>query len=462
MYLRRINIENIRSIKKLNMSFPQSDQAGWHVLIGDNGSGKSTIVKAISLALLDLNDILATRENWENWLGPENDEGKISLEILRDKKYDFDGLNIDSDTVNNKIKFKRYRTINDDNEPDNSDLESDIFSFKVLEVSSVQLDEVITGNTLAKNYQGINRQYLNLRKGAWFSVAYGPYRRFSGGAMDKENLYKTHPRLGAHLSVFSEDVALTEALSYLKELHIQDNSNKINNSEKNSESKILEGIIKFINISELLPHNSKLDQLSINQVTFKDANNQLISANQMSDGYRSVLSMIFELIRQLIIFYGHKAVFNQINQNNMVIDLPGVVIIDEIDTHLHPTWQTRIGDWFTKYFPKIQFIVTTHSPLVCRAAVNGSIWRLAKPGSNQCSEEITGLEKEKLIYGNILDAYGTELFGSSPVRSEKSSILLDKLGSLNIRAALGKITESEEIERLNLQKLLSTDDPINF
>ena len=50
---------------------------------------------------------------------------------------------------------------------------------------------------------------------------------------------------------------------------------------------------------------------------------------------------------------------------------PGVVLIDEVDAHLHPTWQRRIGLWFREHFPKLQFIVSTHSPLICQAATVG-------------------------------------------------------------------------------------------
>ena len=46
----------------------------------------------------------------------------------------------------------------------------------------------------------------------------------------------------------------------------------------------------------------------------------------------------------------------------------GVILIDEIDAHLHPAWQKRIGFWLKAHFPNIQFIVTTHSPFICQAA----------------------------------------------------------------------------------------------
>jgi AAA domain, putative AbiEii toxin, Type IV TA system len=124
--------------------------------------------------------------------------------------------------------------------------------------------------------------------------------------------------------------------------------------------------------------------------------------------------------------------------------------------HLHPTWQTRIGEWFTHFFPQIQFIVTTHSPLVCRACENGSIWRLTSPGSNIQSGEIKGTDRERLIFGDILDAYGTDIFGKTAAKAAKTDEKKDELGKLNMMAAFGKITEKDEKIRQELLKVLST------
>ena len=173
----------------------------------------------------------------------------------------------------------------------------------------------------------------------------------------------------------------------------------------------------------------------------------------MSDGYRSVLSMTIDIIRFLIETYGVEKVFP--NKTQVTIDLPGVVLIDEVDAHLHPTWQTRIGQWFTKYFPNIQFIVTTHSPLVCRACENGSIWRLAAPGSSNESGEITGTYKKRLIYGNVLDAYGTEVFGENVSISEESDDKMNRLTLLNNKSIQGETSDAEEQELSELKSFLT-------
>ena len=290
-----------------------------------------------------------------------------------------------------------------------------------------------------------------------FSAAYGPYRRFKGGDSRWDELFslQSYDKLAAHLSVFGEDVALTEAINWLIGLNYE-------SLESNTKSRhTLENLKKLINSEDFLPHNTKLESVSSEGVFFKDGNDTTISVNQMSDGYRSILSMTFELIRQLVRIYGAEMVFKNIEKDEMIIALPGVVLVDEIDAHLHPTWQTRIGQWFLKYFPKLQFIVTTHSPLVCRAAETGSIWRLAAPGSDEKSGEVTGIDRERLIYGNILDAYGTEVFGEDVSISHDSVEKQEVLVKLSKKKMLDAISPEEE-KLQDLKKVFTTDAPIEL
>jgi hypothetical protein len=261
-----------------------------------------------------------------------------------------------------------------------------------------------------EDYMTLPKDDLNI---GWFFAGFGPFRRFKGGEYDKD-LEISNPRASAVISLFDEKYTLSEALVWLQKLHY-----KGLDGDKKSES-TLNNLIDFLNykdeddaVKNLLPFGTRLSKVSSEGVFFMDGNGNEVEINQLSDGFRSILSLAFELIRLLIRFYDEEKVFKNFKNGDYTIDLPGVVIIDEIDAHLHPTWQTRVGQWFTKYFPALQFIVTTHSPLVCRAAENGSIWRLSAPGSKIPSGEITDADKDRLIYGNILDAYSTDAFGEN-------------------------------------------------
>ena len=131
----------------------------------------------------------------------------------------------------------------------------------------------------------------------------------------------------------------------------------------------------------------------------------------------------------------------------------GVVLVDEIDAHLHPTWQRRIGYWLTKHFPKLQFLVTTHSPLICQAAEHGSIFRLATPGTSEEPRMVTGVERDRLVFGSVLDAYGTELFGQDVSRSASSKQKQQELAELNKKALAGGLSAAEQKKRVQLRSL---------
>ncbi len=429
MYIKSINIQNIRSIKVFEMTFDA--HAGWHVLLGDNGAGKSTIVKSIALALIGPDSFGALRQDWREWLKNDALKGHIKLQITQDSRFDL--VSSRGNTASNnskitpKIDFDKNGTI------------------------------TVKTNVDRESKSEISPKRYNWGTGTgWFSAAFGPYRRFAGGNPEKERVFYTDPKAGAHLSVFGEDIALSEASRFLIDLHIKKLENK-------PEGNYLEQIITFINNAELLPHHAKITHVNSGGVFCIDGNDQEVVALQLSDGLRSILSLAFELIRQLIRVYGEDKVFEHIRLGKNYIDLPGVVLIDEIDVHLHPTWQTRIGQWFTQHFPQIQFIVTTHSPLICRAAENGSIWRLATPGSNLQSGKVSDVDKNKLMYGNVLEAFSTELFGQNIEKSEQGIEKSKRLAILANKEAYNANLDAKEKKEIQLlRQTLVTDATIEL
>ena len=79
--------------------------------------------------------------------------------------------------------------------------------------------------------------------------------------------------------------------------------------------------------------------------------------DDLSDGFRSILSMVADLSYRMVRL-------NPQLGEQAVLETPGVVLIDEIDMHLHPLWQQTVLLDMQRAFPKVQFIVTTHSPQV--------------------------------------------------------------------------------------------------
>lgn len=88
--------------------------------------------------------------------------------------------------------------------------------------------------------------------------------------------------------------------------------------------------------------------------------------DDLSDGFRSVISMVADLAYRMVRL-------NPQLGEQAVVDTPGLVLIDEIDMHLHPLWQQTVLLDLQKAFPKVQFIVTTHSPQVLSSVPASSI-----------------------------------------------------------------------------------------
>ncbi len=85
MYIQKAEIKNIRSIIDFEIEF--KNPAGWHVLIGDNGAGKSTIIRSMALGLIE-NQAQGLREDWNDWLNETADNGKITVNLFRDEVFD--------------------------------------------------------------------------------------------------------------------------------------------------------------------------------------------------------------------------------------------------------------------------------------------------------------------------------------------------------------------------------------
>jgi len=419
MYLERIQIQNIRSIENAvwNGGLTPVYGAGWHVILGDNGSGKSSFIRAVALALVGPSEAKALRQDWNEWLRRNQESGYVRLTLSGDPKYDpFSGQGAT---------------------PSRFYLTAGINLLKRKDGSVV----------LAKRATKSNPdRFIWADKGGWFCASYGPFRRFSGGDKDYDKVFYSNPKLAAHLSAFGESVALTESLEWLKELRFKALENK-------PEGKLLRQIAQFINQQGFLPHHTHLQGVSSAGVTFVDGNGCTIAVEELSDGYRSILSMTFELIRQMVKAYPSKPIFSE--DFSQVI-VPGVVLIDEVDAHLHPSWQRQIGLWFREHFPNIQFIVTTHSPFVCQAADVGTVYRLPKPGSNEKAGMVTGANLDRLLFGNILDAYSTDLFGEGATRSEEAKKRQLRLAELNMAELMRGLKETERAELESLRSSLPT------
>jgi predicted ATP-binding protein involved in virulence len=84
----------------------------------------------------------------------------------------------------------------------------------------------------------------------------------------------------------------------------------------------------------------------------------------------------------------------------------GIVLIDEVDIHLHPTWQRKILNQLRQTFPNIQFIVTTHSPLVAASAKEGELFVLKEEQNHVIVESVSsvqGWRADQILTSSLFD-----------------------------------------------------------
>ncbi len=420
MYLRRFKLSHVKLFDALEWSLPAGvTPEGWHVIIGDNASGKSTILRALALALMGPPNALASRVDLGAMMTSGQADSRVELELDYDSELDpfVGGGPLPAASVGALLELAR--------------------------ALDGRAEVTVKGGKL-KKLSPPSRHLWGGGRG-WFSAGFGPQRRFTGGDKEYDRLFFSHPRLAAHLSLFGEDIALTEALRWLQQLRFKE-------LEEERELRLLADLRAFINQPGFLPHGAQLKEISSSGVFFSDSRGVDITLDALSDGFRSILSFTLELIRLLAQAYGEEGLFISAGAS-IRIDRPGLVLVDEIDAHLHPSWQQRIGRWFSTHFPRVQFLVTTHSPLVCQAAITGSIFRLSEPGTSEEARFLSGVELGRLLYGDILEAYGTEAFGFID-RSPEGRQLQAELAALNARAMHGPLSEAEASRRDQLRAIL--------
>ena len=395
MHITRIELNHIKGFERLVWEPPTNRLAGWHVVLGDNGMGKSTCLRAVVLAFIGAHSP-ALQIDYDTFVSLGADQASVDIYLW----------DVDSSSESER-------------------------SIAITRGAHTPAWVTVDDGTREEHIYG-------------FCASFGPMRRFTGGDRDLERLYQKLPEVGAHLSLFKEGAALTEVSKWLERLRFEE-------LERGGEHKFLANLRQFINQDDFLPHGTRLTEISSKGVFFTDGRGAKIELDQLSDGFRSVLCLALELTRQLYVKFGED-VFT-VGDDAVILNPSGVVLIDEVDAHLHPTWQQRIGSWFVKHFPNIQFIVTTHSPLVCHAAETGTIFKLASPDNpKEQSRFIEGEERKRLIYGNVLDAYGTDAFGHITV-SSSARAMREELAALNVSEALD---DAILARKLTLERALPT------
>ena len=144
-------------------------------------------------------------------------------------------------------------------------------------------------------------------------------------------------------------------------------------------------------------------------IALKTAEGTILPFRMLSDGYRNVIKIILDIATRMCIL-------NPYLKGDALKKTPGVVLIDEVDLSLHPTWQKRIIRILKEQFPRIQFICATHSPFIIQSLEDGELVTLDQPLDSEYSGE--GIED---IAEDIMEYF-------SALKEAKTQDEIEKLG----------------------------------
>jgi energy-coupling factor transporter ATP-binding protein EcfA2 len=154
-----------------------------------------------------------------------------------------------------------------------------------------------------------------------------------------------------------------------------------------------------------------------------------IPFDALSDGYRSYIGWITDLLYHIS---------TGCPENKRLVDCRGIVMVDEIDLHLHPAWQRDVIPIISGTFPNLQFIFTTHSPIVTGGLQSQNIIVLEMEGSQsqllKLSRSVYGLNADQVLL--------SEYFGLDSTRAPG---IRKKMRELNIKAMDGDKDASLEL-----------------
>lgn len=402
MYVSQVKLRNIKGFhgaREVDLTFtrPDGSHAGWTVIAGRNGSGKSTLLQAIALTLSGPHVVFAFMQGFESWVTQGSSAATADLQIIQDAELD------------------SFREVPD-------------------QINHLAL-------TWEKNTLRINSDILldgpwNIEPDGWLCAAYGPFRRLTGVTR------KPTGRASQISSLFNEDASLAEGVGWLIQQHLRALEGEVGADD------LKQAALRLLS-DGLLPDDHKVDDVTSDGL-WVTCGGSRFPLRETSDGYRAVTALVVDLLKQIHDAYG------KLEVEGNTVTAPGVVIIDEVDAHLHVSWQQRIGGWLKAHFPNIQFIVTTHSPYICQAADPGGLIRLPGPEEQLPPHVVDQDLYERVVYGSGDDAVLTELFGLDSPYSEQAEQLRRKLVELEVKVIAGTATELEVQQYKELREKLTS------
>lgn len=425
MYLDHITLKNLKGFKNLSFSLarPDGTYAGWTVFTGDNGSGKSTLLKAIAIGLTGRDVARSLQPSFHRWVGAGSEQGTIELTLVPEK-------GVDEYLQGGRTSYSPFQA--------------------VIHLKAVGADAMLEEDASKKKATSAQRGPWSSQARGWFSCGYGPFRRVFGASSEAARLMVA-PTTERYVTMFEEAASLLEVDQWLRSL----SHKKL--EQRQPEAQLLDLILELLR-DDLMPNQITIDRVDSDGLWLRDRNGLQLAWSEMSDGYRSALALLADILRHLVKAYGFEGLAERDAAGKLRIVRSGVVMIDEIDAHLHPEWQREIGFWLKAHFPNIQFLVTTHSPIICQAADPNGLFVLPEPGSSQEPRALSHDEYQRIIASRPDTILLTPAFGLQNTRSPRAVQARADYSRLNAKRNAGAELSVQETETLQQLKLFVTDE----
>lgn len=339
MKVKKINIENIGRFKNLDIRFTNDDDdvINHIILIGNNGSGKTTIMESIALSL----SWFVSRIKSEKGNGTQINEIKVS------NNSNFGNIKIEIKDNNQEYKWtiSKAKKGKKNDSPTNLD--------ELNKLTDIYRESYSNDNNYSfplLTYYDANRGVLDIplriRTKHNFEQLNG-YDNSLKGIVDYRTFFEWFRE--------KEDIENEEKVNILK--RIGHNSN-IDNSFIEKLNKISDVQLNSVRIAltTFLPEfeNIRVERKPRIHLAV-DKNGEHLNLEQLSQGEKLTMAMVGDIARRL-------AILNPNLENPLLGE--GIVLIDEAELHMHPKWQRSFIYRLNKTFPNCQFIYTTHSPLL--------------------------------------------------------------------------------------------------
>lgn len=398
VYFSELRLENVKCFREpVTLNFLNEDKSDWRrwtVILGDNGVGKTTLLQA-----------LASFEMYSRRGIPTGQS------VLGFRDYGMDnflfktGGGIFANTFGNSHS--------------GSNTTSEYTLQKFCERGDLVLDAFSTSGTLKDAL--ILHDKVDESVGEKLVIfSYGGNRIMSKSSLGDDFFLKNAATL------FDDEAVLINAEEWLLRL---DYAASKESDLKESAAKKREQIKDTLR--ELLPdiHEIKILDPTKDQLTPSVSFNTdfgWLNIHELSLGYRSMIAWVIDLAARMYARYP---------DSDNPLSEPAIVLVDEIDLHLHPKWQRNIFKYLSERFPATQFIVTAHSPLIVQSAPEDvNLVVLRKNGNTVViDQEIENVRKWRIDQILTSDLFGLDSARSPEIEAKmKERVALVKKGKLSV------------------------------